>query len=697
MNIETLLSKLNGVRKTANGWLCQCPAHDDSNASLSVGIGSDSKIILKCFAGCPTQLIVDKIGIKMSDLFNDEKPQPKIYAGTERKETEYKYIKNGEYQYSSVRIDTPGKQKSFVIRVGNKNGFNGVESCVYNYDLVAEAIAKGETIFIPEGEKQCDNMQKIGLIAVTNPLGAGHGKWKQAYSECFTWANVVVLPDNDEVGRVHAAEIVDGLKNITKSIRVLDLPGLPIKGDVSDWIASGGTREELLRLVSETPEYEPVQKKTNDRLLYYDNGRKEYIRQNEHGNWILNGADQFKRFLVSLGYQKKAQRGEPLSEAELLMVSLEQHNGVDYVGSLAGYNSGFYLMNDRRLLVTDSPKIITPAEGNCDIILDIVKNLFVDEEENNDTQVCYFLLWLKIAYESLASKSFRPGQVLIMAGERECGKSLLQKIITCVLGGRTAKPYKYMTGKTDFNADLFSAEHLTIEDEASLVDIKARREFGSQIKQFAANEGHRCHAKHRQAIDLMPFWRMSISLNDEPENLLILPPIDESVADKMMILRAFKKPMPMSTAKNEDRQKFWNAIESQLPAFVHYLTTLKVPEDMVSERYGIKHFHNGYISSEISRLAPEQRLLDIIDLCLFNVDEMVVTNEYQLTAYDLESKLLSDNRTRHEANKLLQHSTTCGTYLGRLAKKYPGRVKQTRQADKRLWKISRGDDDNTSR
>jgi hypothetical protein len=37
---------------------------------------------------------------------------------------------------------------------------------------------------------------------------------------------------------------------------------------------------------------------------------------------------------------------------------------------------------------------------------------------------------------------------------------------------------------------------------------------------------------------LKPFWRLSITLNDEPENLLILPPLDESLGDKIMLLRA---------------------------------------------------------------------------------------------------------------------------------------------------------------
>jgi hypothetical protein len=247
-----------------------------------------------------------------------------------------------------------------------------------------------------------------------------------------------------------------------------------------------------------------------------------------------------------------------------------------------------------------------------------------------------------------------------------------------------------MTEQTEFNGDLFAAEHLVIEDEVASTDIRSRRDFGSKIKEMAANEGIKCRAMHREGIELRPFWRVSISVNDEPENLLTLPPIDDSLEDKMIILRAFKKPMPMPTAKTDDRQKFWNTIVSQLPAFAHFLTTSIIPDDMEDQRYGVRFFHNRYILNEINQLSPEKRLLDLIDIGLFSKDEMAITNEYELTSHELESKLLENSRTHNETGKLLTWTTTCGTYLGRLAKKYPNRVKAARESGNRVWIIRRG-------
>ena len=71
------------------------------------------------------------------------------------------------------------------------------------------------------------------------------GKWKQEHSEFLRSAEVVILLDNDEAGRNHADIVGASLQGIAASVRVLELPDLPPKGDILDWIKAGGTREKL--------------------------------------------------------------------------------------------------------------------------------------------------------------------------------------------------------------------------------------------------------------------------------------------------------------------------------------------------------------------------------------------------------------------------------------------------------------------
>ncbi len=61
------------------------------------------------------------------------------------------------------------------------------------------------------------------------------------------------MPDNDEPGRKHSKQVADTLADTAEDVRVVELPRLPPKGDVSDWLDAGGTLEELESLVDEGP------------------------------------------------------------------------------------------------------------------------------------------------------------------------------------------------------------------------------------------------------------------------------------------------------------------------------------------------------------------------------------------------------------------------------------------------------------
>lgn len=106
-------------------------------------------------------------------------------------------------------------------------------------------------VFIVEGEKDVDRLAAVGLVATCNAGGAG--KWPDALSGHFAGCDVALLPDNDEPGRAHAERVAAALSGVAASIRVVELPGLPPKGDVSDWIDAGGTAADLARLANAAP------------------------------------------------------------------------------------------------------------------------------------------------------------------------------------------------------------------------------------------------------------------------------------------------------------------------------------------------------------------------------------------------------------------------------------------------------------
>ena len=110
-------------------------------------------------------------------------------------------------------------------------------------------------IIITEGEKDADNaIDKLGLVATTNPNGAG--KWLDYFKDHFKGKKrVAIIEDNDEPGRRHVQDVARNLNGTVPDIRIVSLPDLEEGGDLSNWIEAGGTKEELLALIAITPIY----------------------------------------------------------------------------------------------------------------------------------------------------------------------------------------------------------------------------------------------------------------------------------------------------------------------------------------------------------------------------------------------------------------------------------------------------------
>lgn len=174
--------------------------------------------------------------------------------GTARKiVATYDYVDEaGELLYQAVRYEP----KEFKQRQPGPDGgwvwnLRGVRLEPYRLPSLLANIEGGRTIYIVEGEKDADNLIAVGLPATCNAMGAG--KWQAEFARYFEGADVVVIPDNDASGRSHAQQVARNLASVARSVRFLDLPGLPPKGDVSDWLAAGGTGAELQHLADGAP------------------------------------------------------------------------------------------------------------------------------------------------------------------------------------------------------------------------------------------------------------------------------------------------------------------------------------------------------------------------------------------------------------------------------------------------------------
>ena len=172
--------------------------------------------------------------------------------------------------------DTDGKLLFQICRKDPKSDFpvrrpDGRGDWIWNAQGVPRVLyrlselTKAELVCIAEGEKDCDNLAKLGFVSTTNPFGAG--KWRDEYSEPFRNKDVVIFGDADEPGQAHVEEVIESLASKAKSIKPMQLP----QGfhDVSDYIASllpNTAARTISKLIDATPVLNSLARNRDDEI-----------------------------------------------------------------------------------------------------------------------------------------------------------------------------------------------------------------------------------------------------------------------------------------------------------------------------------------------------------------------------------------------------------------------------------------------
>ena len=203
----------------ANGNV-HCPSHEDKNPSLSIDRNPQSNTpLVCCHAGCASDQVIEEL--KQRDLWPAREMTPdyaKQPAAPKAKIVAiYDYHdETGTLLFQAVRYEAMGdKPKTFKQRRPDGAGgwvwnLSGVRRVLYRLPELIAAVQQGKTVFVVEGEKDVESLHALGFAATCNPQGAG--KWREEYSECLRGANVVILPDNDNAGRNHAAQVGQSLQ-----------------------------------------------------------------------------------------------------------------------------------------------------------------------------------------------------------------------------------------------------------------------------------------------------------------------------------------------------------------------------------------------------------------------------------------------------------------------------------------------------
>ena len=241
---EKFIAKLQGKEQQNDyQYMSLCPAHGDANVSLWTKLNANGKIHVDCKAGCSPSSICEAIGFKLSYLYG----VPQIVATFDYITTE------GELLYQEVKYDKKSAYKPFGVRRKNKKNewvwdVKGIPRILYNlHDVVHSGL--DDIIFCCEGAKDAKNVARLGLIG-TAVLG---NEWIKTNTSPLDERKIIILVDNDDGGMTIALECAHKLYGKSSSIKLLRIPGLPEKGDITDWLNASkmNNKESLLSLAND--------------------------------------------------------------------------------------------------------------------------------------------------------------------------------------------------------------------------------------------------------------------------------------------------------------------------------------------------------------------------------------------------------------------------------------------------------------
>jgi hypothetical protein len=229
------------------------------------------------------------------------------------------------------------------------------------------------------------------------------------------------------------------------------------------------------------------------------------------------------------------------------------------------------------------------------------------------------------------------------------------------------------TGKLPWNDNLLASELLLIDDSVSSTDPRARKAFGSHFKEAIYASDVSINTRRKSSIELRPVWRVMVCCNETPENLSVIPPLEDGIEDKIILLKVSRVTTPMPACSTEEKSVFREALSAELPAFLNYLESIVVPDHLsdANARSGVTAWKDQELLEAITEISPEKRLENLLSLAIAKGFFAMAPGESNwMPAAEVQSILQNrETPTHSQAQELLRYHATCGTYLSTLRKK----------------------------
>ena len=429
-------------------------------------------------------------------------------------------------------------------------------------------------------------------------------------------------------------------------------------------------------------EQERVGKTTTD--VWFDGDK--YWYKDARGAWNPNKKETLELRLRALGLSPEC-KNKPLSEIAQALHYLHEFKRVDGVMPLIFDKREIVDLGARKMLNIARVQALEPAPASdggdwgqkFPWLARLIDEMFVYQPDRS-----YFVAWWKLFYEAALAGVQKRRHALFLMGPVESAKTFLSTVVVATSLGGHYPGAKYIMGHTDFNKGLLETGLITIDDATVASSDEAARKFGERVKTIVANSTLEYRAMYRDGQSVDWFGGLIVTGNDDLQSLRLIPPLDGSIDDKLLILHIAKPGVQFDTdySANETR------VRQELPHLLRWLMNWKIPDELKGGRLGIKGYINETLRTGATTAAGTADLLEVVDSYRNSCGLWDLEDSWQVRAVDLIRTIAQDESYRSLLNK--ETARSVGRKLAQLSALPNPRVTM-QHGDKKhtiVWKIA---------
>ena len=400
------------------------------------------------------------------------------------------------------------------------------------------------------------------------------------------------------------------------------------------------------------------------RDFVYD-GQK-YWSESQSKFWVPCNAESFRISLkVGSNLDSRVTKGSTPSEVDKAINDVQLLKRVDSAMPFVHMHPGPITIEGKQYLNTSDVFCMPPASKQTtrewgDGFPWMAK--FLDELFEPHDQLLVLLAWWKRFYEG--GHKLRPelGHALFIVGPSNCGKTLFSSNILSKSVGGHMDATEFLLGGSGFTASCVKAPIMSIDDGVSSGHSRDHATFAKKLKALIANPTQRYNEKYAQEGLVKWHGRVLVTLNDDPDALQMLPDLQKSLMDKLIILKA-KRPA-------EDFPPSWELekiILKELPHLLSWLLNWEVPKEISgNNRFGVASYCNDDIKHEATSISNDQSFVDLMHMYFA---ELKVEEPNTTQWVGSPTKLLNDMHACEAISNMLLKDYSAikvGKALGRL-------------------------------